>query len=275
VNINNQEIDAIIEEVRNELRVILLKRKKMIEKLGFAFEKVVANKESICEEIKNCLKEEIALGIISTRTIEQCCRPEWKKKTRPKLENEKFSFSDDKLQMEEEKKRIAIDTQGNVVQDLVSNTKSTDNDDDTNRKDDFNQQEKQMTIQDNEIVQSPDITIKRLIYENKKIQQERDNAIDKLEDALETIFVQKQKELELVKKYENITTQLTKLDTVFDIEFSVDYKPLQNHMKDIYNSAVRQVVWFTAKIDAHKNVISVQIGRKLLHQNQEFAETSK
>jgi hypothetical protein len=39
---------------------------------------VVVNKESICEEIKNCLKEE--LGIISPRTIEQSCRPEWKKK---------------------------------------------------------------------------------------------------------------------------------------------------------------------------------------------------
>ena len=77
MNSKYEELDTIIEEVRSELRSILIKRRKLIEKLGFAFEKVVANKESICEEIKNCLKEEIATGLISARTIEQSCRPEW------------------------------------------------------------------------------------------------------------------------------------------------------------------------------------------------------
>lgn len=266
---SNQELDTVIREVRNELRVILLKRKKLIEKLGLAFEKVVPKPESVCEEIKNCLKEEIAMGIVSARTIEQSCLSEWKKKTRPKLENENFSFSDDKLQREEEKKRkIAMDTQGNLVQDPVSSTNRTDNDNDSNHKDYFIQQEKQRTNQDNEILQNPNMTIKDFIYENKKIRQERDKVIGKLEDALQTIFEQKQKESELVKNYENITTQLKMLDTVFDIEFSVDYKPLQNHMKEIYKSAIRQEVWFTAKIDANKKkIISVQIGRKSLHQD--------
>jgi hypothetical protein len=92
MNNKNSELDSIIEEVRSELRSILIKREELILKLALAFEKVVANKESICEEIKNCLKEEIALQIISPRTIEQSCRPEWKKKTRPKHENEKISF---------------------------------------------------------------------------------------------------------------------------------------------------------------------------------------
>jgi hypothetical protein len=62
---------------------------------------------------------------------------------------------------------------------------------------------------------------------------------------------------------------------LFLIEFFVDYKPLQNYMQEIYKSAIRQEVWFTAKIDTNKKkVISVQVGRKLLHQNQDLAETS-
>jgi hypothetical protein len=44
----NLELDRIIEEVRSELRTILLKRRELIQKLGFAFEKVVTSKESIC-----------------------------------------------------------------------------------------------------------------------------------------------------------------------------------------------------------------------------------
>jgi hypothetical protein len=276
---NNQEIDAIINEVRNELRAILLKRRKLIEKLGFAFEKVVANPESICEEIKNCLKEEIAIGLISTRTIEQSCRPEWKKKTKPTLvENEIFSFSDDKLQREQEKKgkKIVMDIQGNIVQDQASNPNSINNNNHSNCKDNLGQQEKQMTVQDNKILQSPNMTIRELIYENKKIQQEKDKVIEKLEEALQTIFELKQKESELVKDYENVTTQLKMLDTIFEIEFSVDYKTLQNHMQEIYKSAIRQKVCFTARIDANKKkVISVQVGRKLVHQYQNLAETSK
>ena len=95
-----------------------MKKRKLIEKLGFAFEKVVANAESVCEEIKNCLKEEIEKGLISTRTIEQSCLSEWKKKTRPKQENEKISFSQSKPDKEEQKQRkIILDNHGNPVQD--------------------------------------------------------------------------------------------------------------------------------------------------------------
>jgi hypothetical protein len=64
---------------------------EQIKKLGNALKKVVKREESICEEIKNALKEEIAEGVISTRTIELHCPPEWKHKTKPKQrENEKF-----------------------------------------------------------------------------------------------------------------------------------------------------------------------------------------
>jgi hypothetical protein len=61
--------------------------------LGRAFQKTVSKPDSICEEIKNTLKEEIAEEIITTRLIEQVCPDEWKRRTRPKkAENEISSF---------------------------------------------------------------------------------------------------------------------------------------------------------------------------------------
>ena len=153
MNSKYEELDTIIEEVRSELRSILIKRRKLIEKLGFAFEKVVANKESICEEIKNCLKEEIATGLISARTIEQSCRPEWKKKTRPKHENEIFSFSDNKSGNKEEKQiKIAIDTLGNPVQDTTTNCQDRSNDPRPHHEDD-------------EVVQRLSRTVRELMYD--------------------------------------------------------------------------------------------------------------
>jgi hypothetical protein len=88
------ELDTIIQEVKSEFKAMLIKRRQLVKKLGYAFEKEVVNPESICEEIKNCLKEEIAEKIISSRAIEQYCLDKWKKKTKPRLENERISFSD-------------------------------------------------------------------------------------------------------------------------------------------------------------------------------------
>lgn len=78
------DLDAIIAEVKKEFKLFLTKRKELIVKLGTAYEKVVANSESICEEIKNVLGDEIAQKLISTRDIERYCPEKWKKKTKPK-----------------------------------------------------------------------------------------------------------------------------------------------------------------------------------------------
>jgi len=86
------EVDAVIKEVRRELRSLLVKTDEQIKKIGNALKKFVKREESICEEIKIALKEEIAEGVISTRTIELHCPPEWKRKTKPK-QREKISFS--------------------------------------------------------------------------------------------------------------------------------------------------------------------------------------
>ena len=85
------EVDALIDEVKRELRSLLVKTDEQIKKIGNALKRVVKREESICEEIKIALKEEIAEGVISNRTIELHCPTEWKHKTKPK--NEKISFS--------------------------------------------------------------------------------------------------------------------------------------------------------------------------------------
>jgi hypothetical protein len=259
-----KDLDSIINEVRIELRSILIKRRELIEKLGFAFEKVVSNKENISEEIKNCLKEEIALGIISTRTIEQHCRSEWKKKTRPKHENEKISFSQSKPDKEEQKQRkIILDNHGNPVQDTAENHYS-----DSSQKVDFRQDEKETSYQNHELLEKPSRTVRELISENKKIRQEKDEIQARLGEALESLHVQKQRESELLGKQDGVANRLEQHQNVFDTEFSIDYRQLQKCMAQIYKSTERQEVWFTAKIDANKKkVVSAQIGRKLLSQN--------
>jgi hypothetical protein len=264
MNLEIKDLDSIINEVRSELRSILIKRRELIEKLGFAFEKVVSNKENISEEIKNCLKEEIALGIISTRTIEQHCRSEWKKKTRPKHENEIFSFSQSKRDKEEQKQRkIILDNHGNPMQDAAENHYS-----DSSQKADFRQDEKETSHQNHELLEKFSRTVRELIFENKKIRQEKDEIQVKLGEALESLHVQKQREREQIRKNQSVANRLEQYQNVFDTEFSIDYKQLQKYMAQIYKSTVRQEVWFVVKIDANKKtVVSAQIGRKLLPQN--------
>ena len=86
----------ILGEVKQELRKIFAKRKDLIIRLGNEFQKLVSDQESICEEIKNVLYEEIVKGVISTRDIERYCPDEWKKKTKPrsKAKNDNLSFSE-------------------------------------------------------------------------------------------------------------------------------------------------------------------------------------
>ena len=101
---NRSEVDSVIEEVKLELRSLFRRSKEQIRKVGNAFKRSGFKEESICELIKNALKEEITEGLISSRSIELHCPPEWKRKTKPKSEratsaeqkNEKSSFSSSK-----------------------------------------------------------------------------------------------------------------------------------------------------------------------------------
>jgi hypothetical protein len=122
---NYSTLDGIIKEVKRDFQSMLIKRKELVLKLGNAFEAAVSNPESICEEIKNIMRDEIAAKLISARNIEIYCPDKWKRKTRPK--NEKTSISC--IQEGKHKtpsKTIAIDAQGIAVDEESMPVKSAD-----------------------------------------------------------------------------------------------------------------------------------------------------
>jgi hypothetical protein len=76
-----KQIEEEIEQARLELTTVVLeKQKSVILRMGQALEKLRKDdrRASICEELKHRLREEITRGLISTRTIEAYCKPEWK-----------------------------------------------------------------------------------------------------------------------------------------------------------------------------------------------------
>jgi len=123
LNDDNSSIDAVIAYVKEEFKNILAKRKDLIIKLGEAFERKVSDRESVCEEIKNALREEIAQGLVSTRIIELHCLDKWKRKTKPKKveKNENFSFS----RQEDAIPQLLVDTHGNTVVEPASDSNNS------------------------------------------------------------------------------------------------------------------------------------------------------
>jgi hypothetical protein len=126
LNDDHPSIDAAITYVKQEFKNILSKRKDLIKKLGEALEPTISNSESICEEIKSIIQEEIAQGLISRRDIERYCPPEWKRKTKPK-KNDNLSIPEGGGQVEIP--QIMIDTGGHVVNESAVNSNPDSNSD--------------------------------------------------------------------------------------------------------------------------------------------------
>jgi hypothetical protein len=124
----NSDLDEVIRQVKDEFKSLFAKRRDLIIKLGEAFEHTVSDSESICEEIKIALGEEIAERLISTRDIERYCPDKWKKKTRPKKEqkNDKLSISS---QEQETKPQVIVGTHGNSMSESapIPDPNSNDN----------------------------------------------------------------------------------------------------------------------------------------------------
>lgn len=125
------ELDSVISSVKKEfcnIKTALTKRKDHVIQLGNAFEKVVSDPESICEEIKNVLHDEIREKLISSRDIERYCPDKWKKKTKPK--NDKLSFSDEQAIMVDEQvngrpsETIEAEDDSEELQEHSDNTES-------------------------------------------------------------------------------------------------------------------------------------------------------
>jgi hypothetical protein len=130
---DKSSLETTIKKVKKELRNWLIKRKELIKRLGNVFESVVSNPESVCEEIKNSLRDEIRDKIISARDIERYCPDKWKKKTKPKNDNLSFSRTSE----QKPQQQIAVTQEGKsvIMNDTSANTEAYPSDGDDEPRD--------------------------------------------------------------------------------------------------------------------------------------------
>jgi hypothetical protein len=266
---NDSNLDEIIQQVKQEFKSFLVKRRELILKLGNAFERVVANPESICEEIKNVLRDEISEKVISSRNIEKYCHSKWKRKTKPK--NEISSFSSN---TERENKLIAIDTQGNQIRsddavDINNIDYAFASSGRDNNNYEYHHQTKPETtykkaIDDNSNVQQE---YHKLLLENQKLKEELKRADDRFfentqKDSKINVLEAEQKQLhqqlehkisenaELHNQIDQLKEELEKLgnnkntvgdlvsfkDAGIDFECSIPWEELRSYLTLIYKS---------------------------------------
>lgn len=235
---NRTGVDAIIEEVKRELRSVFVKTDEQIKRLGNALKKVVKREESICEEIKNALKEEIAEGVISTRTIELHCPTEWKRKTKPKQwENEKISFS--KQLKEKPQQQIVATNQGkSVIYGEPAPSTQTSRVDDT-----------------------PFVGIQKS-QQNERIEPECCSHLQRIEELEEAVH-------KATTLSTAATLHSTKNNTsngayeILKLEYSLPYQSVQQYMAAEFKEG-KSKVWFSVEIDVNsKKVASARTGRIL------------
>jgi hypothetical protein len=120
-NTKKSELDAIIKEVKIQIRRLFGGYKEQIERIGNVLKvEGLIKEEDICTEIKNALREEIKEKIISSDTIERCCPDEWKRKTKPKDSiDPQLRISEDKNPQEQEtvtNTNTNITSEGQILQ---------------------------------------------------------------------------------------------------------------------------------------------------------------
>ena len=247
---NGSSIDEIIQQVKQEFKSFLIKRRELVLKLGNVFEKAVANSESICEEIKNALRDEIAEKVISSRNIEMYCPSKWKRKTKPK--NEILSFSNKQVK---ENKPIAIDNDGNPVE----NSNSAD-------------EHVYINNNDNGKLPTSNHCERCEILENRN--ERLQEKIQDYEDALKASSITPADQIVTNDDkgslsnsnlhYEQSSLEINRYPSnqVLDFEASVPWKTMQKHLNIIYKSGKPLEVWFNGKIDKITgNVIASYPGR--------------
>jgi hypothetical protein len=285
---NDSDLDEIIQQVKQEFKRFLVKRRELIIKLGNAFERVVANPESICEEIKNALQDEISEKVISSRNIEMYCHSKWKRKTKPKNENSSFSTN-----AERENKLIAIDTQGNQIRSddaLDINYIDYGFASNNNNNYEYHDHTKSETtykkaIDDNANIQQE---YHELLLENKKLKEElkraddrffentqKDSKLNDLEAEQKQLYQQLEYKIaentELQKQIDQLKEELEKLgnnkntvgdlvsskDTDIDFECSIPWEELRSYLTLIYKSGSPLRVWFHGRIDKQSGKVIV------------------
>jgi len=222
----NSDLEDVIRQVKEEFKSIFAKRRDLIIKLGEAFECTVSNSESICEEIKNELNDEIAQGLISRRDIERYCPEKWKKKTRPKKEeNDKLSFS----KQEEEAVPILIKVHGDSAAEQAAIPA-------------FNSNNSDAIDSEGSTKEGPNYTG----------EFPADNAFEQESKSIENNKAQYQVE-ELKSEPKSRAPNLNQKDRFFDTKFELPFESLQNRMMTLLskNNHIKSIS-FIAKVDLQR-----------------------
>jgi hypothetical protein len=116
------EVEQVRQEVSKELSCMFTKKRDSIRKLGATLLKVVSDPGTICQEIKNQLREEIKQHLISKRDIERYCPREWKNRKKSDAGKVVKGKSDDKMSSEaniaqKRKKMVAVENFGRQLED--------------------------------------------------------------------------------------------------------------------------------------------------------------
>jgi hypothetical protein len=243
---DNSDLDAVIREVKEELKTIFFRRKDLITKLGEAFKHTVSDEESICEEIKNALRDEIRDGHISERDIERYCPDEWKQKTKPKKpKNDKLSFP---RHEQEAIPQMLVGANGKTVVEPAS-----DSGNDSVNNEGFGNEQAKYTVGSNAGNEPGDaITKSDIADQQQQLLSEQDRE-KKLEPKNEAIMpdLQPKSEIHILDNQE---------DKCLDLQFEVPFETLREHMASSLRIHAKSI-WFFVKFHlVSKSVSDVRMG---------------
>lgn len=241
----NSDLEEVIRQVKEELKTIFFKRKDLILKLGKAFKNIVSEYESICEEIKNVLRDEIRDGHISERDIERYCPEEWKKKTKAKKpKNDKLSISQ---QEEEAIPQLLVDADGSSVVEPAAIPVSDSNNSDAIDSEGSAKERTNSTGEFSAGNDLEDVDLQQSLSEQNKV-AELETKMKEIESEPEckpneNNQLQSQVE-ELKSRSEMRATNLEQEDRFFDTETELSFEALcesmeillskNNHIKSIF-----------------------------------------
>jgi len=262
-NDDNQDVQTVIDYVRQEFKNIFAKHKGLVIKLGKAIENTgQKEKNRICQEIKAILREEIALGLISGRAIERHCLDEWKKKTKPKNgENDNLSFS---RQEQQAAPRVLVDASGNSIVSAATSDANPNNIaiDYESRPPDAESLNKDASPMDKDLEEeikksTPFTTADQQLSEpaavvELKIENERlKSDLQSKSEEISSLHIRVE---ELEARPQN-----DQVDRSFDVQFRYLFDALQQHMTSLFKKHIRYVS-FIAKVDPiAKRILNVQI----------------
>jgi hypothetical protein len=205
-------------------------------KLGEAFRNIVSDNESICEEIKNALRDEIRDGHISERDIERYCPDEWKKKTKPKKpKNDKMSFSQ---QEQEAIPQLLVSTDGNSVVESSAIPVSDQNNSDAIDSEGSAKERTNSTREYSTDNVLEDVDLQQSLSEQDKVEkpETKMKEIESESECKSNENNQLQSQVEELRSISNLhAINLDQEDRFFDVETELSFEALRESMKILFS----------------------------------------